>query len=55
MSASGRFARTNQQAAFTRQQAMLAKEQRFIERFRTHAAKAAQVQSRITAWIRSTN
>ena len=38
---------TNQQAAFTRQQAMLAKEQRFIDRFRTHAAKAAQVQSRI--------
>jgi ATPase subunit of ABC transporter with duplicated ATPase domains len=40
---------TNQQAAFTRQQAMLAKEQRFIERFKTHAAKAAQVQSRIKA------
>ena len=39
----------NQQAAFARQQAMLAKEQRFIERFRTHAAKAAQVQSRIKA------
>jgi ATPase subunit of ABC transporter with duplicated ATPase domains len=37
----------NQQAAFARQQAMLAKEQRFIDRFRTHAAKAAQVQSRI--------
>ncbi len=37
----------NQQAAFARQQAMLAKEQRFIERFKTHAAKAAQVQSRI--------
>jgi hypothetical protein len=28
---------------------MLAKEQRFIDRFRTHAAKAAQVQSRIGA------
>ena len=40
---------TNQQAAFARQQAMLAKEQRFIDRFRTHAAKAAQVQSRIKA------
>ena len=39
----------NQQAAFARQQAMLAKEQRFVERFRTHAAKAAQVQSRIKA------
>lgn len=40
---------TNQQAAFARQQAMLAKEQRFIERFKTHAAKASQVQSRIKA------
>src|SRR5579872_5626524 len=40
---------SNQQAAFARQQAMLAKEQRFIDRFRTHAAKAAQVQSRIKA------
>jgi len=40
---------TNQQAAFARQQTMLAKEQRFIDRFRTHAAKAAQVQSRIKA------
>ncbi|MBM3785049.1 MAG: ABC-F family ATP-binding cassette domain-containing protein [Acidobacteria bacterium] len=39
----------NQEAAFARQQAMLAKEQRFIDRFRTHAAKAAQVQSRIKA------
>jgi ATPase subunit of ABC transporter with duplicated ATPase domains len=28
---------------------MLAKEQRFIERFSTHAAKAAQVQSRVKA------
>ena len=28
---------------------MLAKEQRFIDRFKTHAAKAAQVQSRIKA------
>jgi ATPase subunit of ABC transporter with duplicated ATPase domains len=40
---------TNQQAAFARQQSMLAKEQRFIDRFRTHAAKAAQVQNRIKA------
>jgi ATPase subunit of ABC transporter with duplicated ATPase domains len=40
---------SNQQAAYARQQAMLAKEQRFIDRFRTHAAKAAQVQSRIKA------
>jgi len=40
---------SNQQAAFARQQAMLAKEQRFIERFKTHAAKADQVQSRIKA------
>jgi ATPase subunit of ABC transporter with duplicated ATPase domains len=39
----------NLQASYTRQQAMLAKEQRFIDRFRTHAAKAAQVQSRIKA------
>jgi len=39
----------NLQAAFARQQSMLAKEQRFIDRFRTHAAKAAQVQSRIKA------
>ena len=39
----------NREAAYTRQQAMLAKEQRFIERFQTHAAKAAQVQSRIKA------
>jgi ATPase subunit of ABC transporter with duplicated ATPase domains len=40
---------SNQQAPFARQQSMLAKEQRFIDRFRTHAAKAAQVQSRIKA------
>ena len=39
----------NREAAYARQQAMLAKEQRFIERFKTHAAKAAQVQSRIKA------
>merc|ERR1712185_504119 len=35
-----------QDAAFARQQAMLKKEERFIERFEKHAAKAAQVQSR---------
>jgi ATPase subunit of ABC transporter with duplicated ATPase domains len=39
----------NQEAAFARQQAMLAKEQRFIDRFSAHAAKAAQVQSRVKA------
>ncbi|MDP9169639.1 MAG: ATP-binding cassette domain-containing protein [Acidobacteriota bacterium] len=39
----------NQQAAFSRQQSMLAKEQRFIDRFKTHAARASQVQSRIKA------
>ena len=38
---------TQQAAAFSRQQAMLRKEERFIERFEKHAAKAAQVQSRI--------
>ena len=37
----------NQEAAFARQQAMLKKEERFIERFEKHAAKAAQVQSRV--------
>ena len=40
---------TNNEAAYARQQAMLAKEQRFIERFSAHAAKAAQVQSRVKA------
>jgi ATPase subunit of ABC transporter with duplicated ATPase domains len=39
----------NREAAYARQQAMLAKEERFIERFSTHAAKAAQVQSRVKA------
>jgi len=38
---------TNQEAAYARQQAKLAKEQRFIDRFSAHAAKAAQVQSRV--------
>jgi ATPase subunit of ABC transporter with duplicated ATPase domains len=41
------LAATNREAAYTRQQAMLAKEKRFIERFSAHAAKAAQVQSRV--------
>ncbi len=39
----------NLEAAYERQQAKLAKEQRFIERFKAHAAKAAQVQSRVKA------
>ena len=34
------------EAAFARQEAMLAKMQRFIDRFGTHVAKAAQAQSR---------
>ena len=38
---------TQREAAYQRQPAMLAKEQRFIERFAAHAAKAAQVQSRV--------
>ncbi len=41
------IANANREAAHARQQAMLAKERRFIERFQTHAAKAAQVQSRV--------
>src|SRR5262249_24080575 len=36
-----------QQAQFDRQQAMLAKEIKFIERFKARAAHAAQVQSRV--------
>ena len=36
-----------QEAQHARQQAMLAKEMRFIERFKAQAAKAAQVQSRV--------
>lgn len=35
------------EAEYARQQAMLAKELRFVERFRAQAAKAAQVQSRL--------
>jgi ATPase subunit of ABC transporter with duplicated ATPase domains len=40
---------SNREAAYARQQAMFAKEQRFIDRFAAHAAKAAQVQSRVKA------
>src|SRR6202049_4553786 len=40
---------SNREAAYARQQAMLAKEQRFIDRFAGHAAKAAQAQSRVKA------
>src|SRR5690606_34988740 len=36
-----------QQAQFERQQAMLAKELKFIERFKARASHAAQVQSRV--------
>ncbi|MEO8840655.1 MAG: ABC-F family ATP-binding cassette domain-containing protein [Kofleriaceae bacterium] len=38
---------TRREAAYARQQAMLAKENLFVERFKTHVAKAAQVQSRL--------
>jgi len=41
------IAETQLQAQYERQQAMLAKEMRFVERFKAHAAKAAQVQSRV--------
>ena len=41
------LAAANREAAHARQQSMLAKERRFVERFATHAAKAAQVQSRV--------
>ena len=41
------IANANREAQHARQQAMLAKERRFIERFQKHAAKAAQVQSRV--------
>jgi ATPase subunit of ABC transporter with duplicated ATPase domains len=39
----------NRETAYARQQAMLAKEQRFIDRFAANAAKAGQVQSRVKA------
>ncbi len=38
---------TQAEAAYQRQQSKLAKEMRFIERFKAQAAKAAQVQSRV--------
>ncbi|MEN8005725.1 MAG: ABC-F family ATP-binding cassette domain-containing protein [Candidatus Krumholzibacteriota bacterium] len=40
-------AEKNREATYARQQAMLAKERRFVERFASHVAKAAQVQSRV--------
>ncbi len=40
-------AETNREASYARQQAMLAKERRFVERFASHVSKAAQVQSRV--------
>jgi ATPase subunit of ABC transporter with duplicated ATPase domains len=41
------IAETQQQAQYDRQQAMLAKEKAFIERFKARASHAAQVQSRV--------
>ncbi len=41
------LAEAQQQAQYERQQAMLAKEMRFIERFKAQAGRAAQVQSRV--------
>ena len=41
------LAEAQQQAQYERQQAMLAKEIRFIERFKAQAGRAAQVQSRV--------
>ncbi len=41
------LAEAQAEAAYARQQAKLAKEMRFIERFKAQAAKAAQVQSRV--------
>ena len=39
--------RSSSEAQYERQQAMLAKERRFIERFKARASHAAQVQSRV--------
>jgi ATPase subunit of ABC transporter with duplicated ATPase domains len=41
------LAEAQAEASYARQQAMLAKEMRFIERFKAQAAKASQVQSRV--------
>jgi ATPase subunit of ABC transporter with duplicated ATPase domains len=41
------LAAAQHEAQYARQQAMLAKEMRFVERFKAQAAKAAQVQSRV--------
>jgi len=41
------IAETQKEAQFARQQAMLAKEQAFIDRFKARASHAAQVQSRV--------
>jgi ATPase subunit of ABC transporter with duplicated ATPase domains len=41
------LAAVQHEAQYARQQAMLAKEMRFVERFKAQAAKAAQVQSRV--------
>jgi ATPase subunit of ABC transporter with duplicated ATPase domains len=41
------LAEREQEAQYARQQAMLQKEMRFVERFKAQAAKAAQVQSRV--------
>ncbi|MSP58891.1 MAG: ABC-F family ATP-binding cassette domain-containing protein [Myxococcales bacterium] len=41
------LAALQREAQYARQQAMLAKEMRFVERFKAQAAKAAQVQSRV--------
>jgi len=41
------IAEANREATYARQQSMLAKERRFVDRFSSHASKAAQVQSRV--------
>ncbi len=44
---SGRWAKSSARRQYDRQQAMLAKELKFIERFKARASHAAQVQSRV--------